>query len=132
MLHGSSCVYSPALRTTFRVTAVSSMFGSHRRPTYPSNRPLSFFSHLVDTLGPADFLAPVTMLLVDRVANRVVRQNATESAGSLFLPLAVCERYPANLQLPVSICTFFTGCRRFTFLLAFYRACTRSGEADPA
>ncbi len=63
--------------------------------------PHSFFSHLVDTLGPADFLAPVAMLLVDRASNRVVRQNAAESAGSLFLPLAVCERYPADLQLLV-------------------------------
>ncbi|KAI0354312.1 hypothetical protein OH77DRAFT_530067 [Trametes cingulata] len=65
----------------------------------PRHRRVNFFSHLADTLGPADFLAPLSMLLVDRVANRVVRQNTTESAGSLFLPLAVCERYPAALQL---------------------------------
>ncbi|KAI0670242.1 hypothetical protein C8Q78DRAFT_1138718 [Trametes maxima] len=65
----------------------------------PRHRRVNFFSHLVDTLGPEDFLAPVTMLLVDRVANRVVRQNATDSVGSLFLPLAVCEKYPAGLQL---------------------------------
>ncbi|KAI0712775.1 armadillo-type protein [Cerioporus squamosus] len=65
----------------------------------PRHRRVNFFSHLVDTLGPADFLAPVTMLLVDRASNRVVRQNAAESAGSLFLPLAVCERYSADLQL---------------------------------
>ncbi|TFK83295.1 hypothetical protein K466DRAFT_498737 [Polyporus arcularius HHB13444] len=65
----------------------------------PRHRRVNFFSHLVDTLGPADFLAPVAMLLVDRASNRVVRQNAAESAGSLFLPLAVCERYPADLQL---------------------------------
>ncbi|RPD60690.1 hypothetical protein L227DRAFT_501246 [Lentinus tigrinus ALCF2SS1-6] len=65
----------------------------------PRHRRVNFFSHLVDTLGPADFLAPVTMLLVDRASNRVVRQTAAESAGSLFLPLAVCERYPADMQL---------------------------------
>ncbi|KAI0632952.1 hypothetical protein C8Q77DRAFT_1120632 [Trametes polyzona] len=69
----------------------------------PRHRRVNFFSHLVDTLGPADFLAPVTMLLVDRVANRVVRQNSAESAGSLFLPSAVCERYPARLQLSLFV-----------------------------
>ncbi|KAI0369251.1 hypothetical protein BV20DRAFT_968110 [Pilatotrama ljubarskyi] len=69
----------------------------------PRHRRVNFFSHLADTLGPADFLAPLTMLLVDRVASRVVRQNATESAGSLFLPLVLCERYPAALQLPLFI-----------------------------
>ncbi|KAH9893998.1 hypothetical protein C8Q73DRAFT_694035 [Cubamyces lactineus] len=69
----------------------------------PRHRRVNFFSHLVDTLGPSDFLAPVTMLLVDRVANRVVRQNPAESVGSLFLPLAVCERYPSALQLPAFV-----------------------------
>lgn len=43
------------------------------------------------------------MLLVDRRSTRVVRQNASESAASLFLPLAVFERYSADLQLSVSI-----------------------------
>ena len=63
----------------------------------------SFFTRLVDTLGPSDFLAPVIMLLVDRVSSRVVRQHGAESTGSLFLPLAVFERYPVELQLSVSI-----------------------------
>lgn len=69
----------------------------------PRHRRVNFFSHLVDTLGPADFLAPSTMLLVDRVSNRVVRQNAAESSGSLFLPLAVNEKYSAELQLSVCV-----------------------------
>lgn len=41
------------------------------------------------------------MLLIDRVSIRVTRQSATESAASLFLPLAINEKYPAELQLPV-------------------------------
>ncbi|TBU55148.1 armadillo-type protein [Dichomitus squalens] len=65
----------------------------------PRHRRVNFFSHLVDTLGPADFLSPSTMLLVDRVSTRVVRQNTTESSGSLYLPLAVHEKYSAELQL---------------------------------
>ncbi|KAI0628514.1 hypothetical protein C8Q77DRAFT_1244640, partial [Trametes polyzona] len=69
----------------------------------PRHRRVNSFSHLVDTLGPADFLAPVTMLLVDRVANRAVRQNSAESAGSLFLPSTACERYPARLQLSLFV-----------------------------
>ncbi|KAI0830231.1 hypothetical protein BC628DRAFT_1357002 [Trametes gibbosa] len=92
--HGSGMDLYRAAREFLRVfTSAANHVPRHRR--------VNFFSHLVDTLGPADFLAPVNMLLVDRVANRVVRQNPIESAGSLFLPLAVCERYPANLQLPL-------------------------------
>ncbi|KAI9060150.1 hypothetical protein FKP32DRAFT_1760434 [Trametes sanguinea] len=69
----------------------------------PRHRRVHFFTHLVDTLGPSDFLAPITMLLVDRVANRVVRQNSSEAVGSLFLPLAVSEHYMASLQLSLFI-----------------------------
>ncbi|KAI0742763.1 hypothetical protein C8Q80DRAFT_1221194 [Daedaleopsis nitida] len=91
--HGSGVDLYDAAREFLRVfTNAATHVPRHRR--------VGFFSHLVDTLGPADFLAPITMLLVDRVANRVVRQSATESGGSLFLPLAVHERYAAELQLP--------------------------------
>ncbi|KAI8990419.1 armadillo-type protein [Trametes punicea] len=69
----------------------------------PRHRRVHFFSHLIDTLGPSDFLAPVIMLLVDRVANRVARQNSAEVVGSLFLPLAVTEHYQTALQLPLFI-----------------------------
>ncbi|KAI0776755.1 hypothetical protein BD413DRAFT_469201 [Trametes elegans] len=94
--HGTGMDLYRAAREFLRVfTSAANHIPRHRR--------VNFFSHLVDTLGPADFLAPLTMLLVDRVANRVVRQNATESAGSLFLPLAVCERHSAALQLPMFV-----------------------------
>ncbi|CDO68790.1 hypothetical protein BN946_scf184989.g56 [Trametes cinnabarina] len=69
----------------------------------PRHRRVHFFTHLVDTLGPSDFLAPIVMLLVDRVANRVVRQNSMEASGSLFLPLALSEHYQASIQLSLFI-----------------------------
>ncbi|KAI0651200.1 hypothetical protein C8Q79DRAFT_1004507 [Trametes meyenii] len=94
--HGSGMDLYRAARDFLRVfTTAANHVPRHRR--------VNFFSHLVDTLGPEDFLAPVTMLLVDRVANRVVRQNVTDSVGSLFLPLAVCEKYPAGLQLSLFV-----------------------------
>ena len=62
----------------------------------------SFFCHLVDTLGPDDFLAPICMLLVDNVANRVARQNAEEIKGSLSLPISVLHHYSDDAALSVS------------------------------
>lgn len=65
----------------------------------PRHRRTGFFSQLVDALTPQDFLAPVSMLLVDKVANRVVRQNVADARNSLTLPLTVLQRYPLELQL---------------------------------
>ncbi|KAH9920883.1 armadillo-type protein [Epithele typhae] len=90
--HGSGIQLYSAAREFLRVfTNAANHVPRHRR--------VNFFSQFVDTLGPADFLAPVTMLLVDRVANRVVRQSAADVVGSFFLPLAIYERYEAGLQL---------------------------------
>ena len=101
--HGSGMTLYHASREFLRVfTNAANHVPRHRR--------VNFFSHLVDTLGPADFLAPTAMLLVDRVSNRVVRQSATESGGSLFLPLTIHERYSADLQL--SVCRLLFRFRR--------------------
>lgn len=64
----------------------------------------SFFCHLVDTLGPEDFLAPICMLLVDKMANRVVRQNTEEIKGSLSLPISVLLHYSSDAAISVSFC----------------------------
>ncbi|KAI3624346.1 UTP10 [Malassezia furfur] len=59
----------------------------------PRHRRLVFFRRLVDVLGADDFLAPVAMLLTDRVAHRVDR--APGSAASLLqLPLGVLRAEP--------------------------------------
>lgn len=63
----------------------------------------SFFAQLTDALGASDFLAPVCMLLVDKAANRVARQNVTDAQNSLFLPLSILERYPSELRLQVGV-----------------------------
>ena len=65
---------------------------------------LSFFIHVVDVLGPAEFLAPMLMLLTDKVSGRVCRQTVHESAATLSLPLAILQHYSPSLQVPVSIC----------------------------
>ncbi|OCH90866.1 hypothetical protein OBBRIDRAFT_729952 [Obba rivulosa] len=67
----------------------------------PRHRRANFFTHLVDVLGPDDFLAPITMLLVDRMSSRVVRQNSQDAYNSLLLPLTVLEHYTTSKRLAV-------------------------------
>lgn len=66
------------------------------------NRLQSFFTHLVDVLDPAEFLAPATMLLADKMANRVPRQNERDAENSLMLPIALSNHYGVQLRLSVN------------------------------
>nr|XP_019009268.1 uncharacterized protein I206_05916 [Kwoniella pini CBS 10737]OCF48049.1 hypothetical protein I206_05916 [Kwoniella pini CBS 10737] len=54
----------------------------------PKHRTLPFFIHLVKSLGPADFLAPVCILLVDR---------STTKAGRAGNPVAIILELPSSL-----------------------------------
>ncbi|EIN05935.1 hypothetical protein PUNSTDRAFT_137420 [Punctularia strigosozonata HHB-11173 SS5] len=65
----------------------------------PRHRRLGFYSHLVDVLGAEEFLSPVTMLLVDKVASRVARQSREEARQSLIIPLALLHRSSRALQI---------------------------------
>lgn len=55
----------------------------------------------MDALGPDDFLAPLCMLLVDKVAHRILRQGANEAKASLTLHISLVQHYPAPLQIHV-------------------------------
>jgi U3 small nucleolar RNA-associated protein 10 len=66
-------------------------------------RGYSFFTHLVDVLGPEDFLPPICMLLVEKIANRVVRQSSEEVQNSLALPSSVLDHNSSILQIRVRI-----------------------------
>ena len=59
----------------------------------------SFFAHLVDILGPDDFLAPVLMLLLEKVASRVIRQTSEDLPGSLGLQTSILQHYAIPMQL---------------------------------
>jgi U3 small nucleolar RNA-associated protein 10 len=63
---------------------------------------LSFFVHLVDVLGAKDFLAPVIMLLLEKMTNRVVRQPAVEVPNTLSLPVSIFQHNSYSLQIHVS------------------------------
>jgi hypothetical protein len=67
--------------------------------------PLSFFAHLVDVLGAKDFLAPVIMLLLEKMANRIVRQPAVEVPNTLSLPMSIFQHNSYSLQIHVSSCS---------------------------
>ncbi|OBZ74951.1 U3 small nucleolar RNA-associated protein 10 [Grifola frondosa] len=69
----------------------------------PRHRRAKFFSHLVDVLGPQEFLPPVCMLLVDKVSNRAVRQSTPEARTSLLLPLTVIEHYSTEQQVSLLV-----------------------------
>ncbi|KAK7055439.1 U3 small nucleolar RNA-associated protein 10 [Favolaschia claudopus] len=64
----------------------------------PRHRRTSFFGHLVDVLGPTDFLPPLCMLLIEKMANRIVRQGP-DAQSSLILPISVLHRHPPALQI---------------------------------
>lgn len=66
------------------------------------NKKTRFFAHLVDVLGPRDFAAAVCMLLVEKTANRVVRQSAEEAQNTLSLPISVLQHLDFGLQIYVS------------------------------
>jgi len=61
----------------------------------------SFFVHLTEVLGGAEFLAPISMLLVEKVAGRVVRQSQTDAQASLSIPLSILHHYGSATQAQV-------------------------------
>ncbi|KAH9837712.1 armadillo-type protein [Rhodofomes roseus] len=69
----------------------------------PRHRRVNFYSHLVDVLGPDDFLAPVCMLLVDKVSKRVVRQDTSDSRTSLALPIATFQSCSMKRQIELLV-----------------------------
>jgi U3 small nucleolar RNA-associated protein 10 len=62
-----------------------------------------FFSHLIDVMGPDDFLPPICMLLIDKVVNRVIRQSPIELQGSLALPISILQHYSSIAQILVRL-----------------------------
>lgn len=69
----------------------------------PRHRRTQFFIHLVDVLGPEEFLSIVCMLIVAKADKRVVRLQGRELRAALALPLSLLQHYPSNIQLPVLI-----------------------------
>ncbi|KAG9005674.1 snoRNA-binding rRNA-processing protein utp10 [Tulasnella sp. JGI-2019a] len=67
----------------------------------PRHRRTHFFTNLIDVLGPETYLAPVIMLLVQKSATRVSRQEQTEAFQTLGLPLAALARHPHEKRLTV-------------------------------
>lgn len=60
-----------------------------------------FFIHLVDVLGPEEFLSVVCMLIVAKADKRLVRLKGRDLRAALALPLSLLQHYASNIQLPV-------------------------------
>lgn len=69
----------------------------------PRHRRTNFFIHLVDVLGPTDYLAPVCLLLIEKAANRVIRQSPDEARSTFALPLSLLHHYSSTLQLNILV-----------------------------
>ncbi|KAK0447887.1 uncharacterized protein EV420DRAFT_1647628 [Desarmillaria tabescens] len=67
----------------------------------PRHRRTNFFIHLVDVLGPTDYLAPVCLLLIEKAANRAIRQSPDDARSTFALPLSLLHHYPGALQLSI-------------------------------
>jgi hypothetical protein len=92
-----SSAYLPTWLVVYLVTAPcrESSLDCYLRPHHPDIP--SFFRHLTHSLGPSDFLAPVSMLLIDRTVTK-----AGKSAGlTLDLPLGVIASYDVAIRLDV-------------------------------
>lgn len=61
----------------------------------------SFFVHLTEVLGGDEFLAPISMLLIEKVAGRVVRQSQSDAQASLSIPLSILHHYGSATQAQV-------------------------------
>ncbi|KAI9454082.1 hypothetical protein F5148DRAFT_1378333 [Russula earlei] len=69
----------------------------------PRHRRTQFFIHLVDVLGPKEFLSIVCMLIVAKADKRLVRFQGRDPRAALALPLSLLQHYSPNIQLPVLI-----------------------------
>ncbi|EJU00234.1 hypothetical protein DACRYDRAFT_23206 [Dacryopinax primogenitus] len=67
----------------------------------PRHRRSKFFIHLVDVLGPQDFLVPICLLLVDNTAFRVVKQKAIDVPSTFAIPLACLQKRTISERLSV-------------------------------
>lgn len=69
----------------------------------PRHRRTQFFIHLVDVLGPEEFLSVICMLIVAKADKRLVRLQGRDLRAALALPLSLLQHYPSHIQLPVLI-----------------------------
>ncbi|KAI6112075.1 hypothetical protein EDD16DRAFT_1516766 [Pisolithus croceorrhizus] len=77
----------------------------------PRHRRQNFFLHLAEVLGPDEFLAPLCMLLVDKVTSRVVRLTLEEAQMTLAFPIALLRHFSRPLQIQV-LCEALRECTR--------------------
>ncbi|KIY65181.1 hypothetical protein CYLTODRAFT_357230 [Cylindrobasidium torrendii FP15055 ss-10] len=64
----------------------------------PRHRRTNFFIHLVNVLGANDFLLPIVLLLVEKVASKAVRQSDKDARSTFALPISILQHYASDLQ----------------------------------
>jgi hypothetical protein len=88
----------------FRVIAAHSLFFMPGHALFCILTPLyRFYIHLVDVLGPEEFLSIVCMLIVAKADKRLVRLQGRDLRAALALPLSLLQHYSPNIQLPVGV-----------------------------
>jgi hypothetical protein len=84
-----------------RVIAARSLFLPIHAFLNVLNYLIRFFIHLVDVLGPEEFLSIICMLIVAKADKRLVRLQGRDLRAALALPLSLLQHYPPDIQLPV-------------------------------
>ncbi|KAF9238673.1 hypothetical protein BU15DRAFT_88298 [Melanogaster broomeanus] len=82
----------------------------------PRHRRQNFFVHLTEALGGQAFLAPVCMLLIDKVTNRASRQAPEEAQSTLSLPISLLRHFDRSSQIFV-LTEILRECLRLTSCL---------------
>ena len=93
----------------------------------PRHRTLPFFVHLVQHLGAEEFLAPVSMLLVDRATVKSGRGGSSYTQA-LELPQGVAADFTPDLRLDVVLEVLYEVSRLVTDVSASFLA---TGENEP-
>lgn len=84
-------MYSQMRPHMSRGTAEPSQYTCISHLTAVTNWIPRFFNHLVEVLGRDEFAVYICLLLIDKVANKVVRKKPGEVANALSLPLTILQ-----------------------------------------
>jgi hypothetical protein len=97
----------PTIFLVIGVTSMSLLQLLYLASIHPEH---SFFGHLVSVLGSREFSAPICMLLLEKSANRVIRQTSADDVhASLSLPISVFQHGNYSQQIYVRYLSILAG-----------------------
>lgn len=120
----TSCAYLPMRLTISLDIVVRSKHSYSPLCIHLSYICARFYSHLVDVLGPDEFLAPICILLVEKLSKRLIRQQKSDAETSLSLSISMFQNYNTKRKMGVRFRWSAKQLTRLTVPPAFDRDCT--------